>query len=207
MLDALTHAAQEVLLAGGYPGLALIILAENLVPPIPSEVVLPLAGLEVARGELGYLLAVLAATIGSTLGALAIYALGRHGGRPLLHAHHRLVRLREADLDRADAWFLRHGDWAVLLGRVVPGVRSVISFPAGVAAMPPARFAALTMAGSAVWNAALIGAGWQLGDHHERVAAVIGSASRIVLVSAVALLAVGAAVLVRRRRRTVPDDA
>jgi membrane protein DedA with SNARE-associated domain len=198
MLDAIAEWA-EALLALGYPGLAGVVLLENLVPPIPSELVLPLAGYRVAEGELTYWLAVVAATAGSVAGAVAIHALGRHGGRPLLRRHRRLLRLRERDLDRAEAWFLRHGAWAVVLGRLVPGVRTVISFPAGMAGMPLRRFVALTAAGSLLWNAALIAAGWQLGRNHHRVGAIVDQASIVVLGSGATLLVAGIAVLAIRR--------
>ena len=113
-------------------------------------------------------MAVLAATIGSVAGALILYALGRIGGRPLLLRHGRILRLDERRLDRADDWFDAHGPKLVLLGRLVPGVRSVVSVPAGLSEMPVGRFVALTALGSAVWNAVLIGAGWALGSRWRR---------------------------------------
>ncbi len=99
-------------------------------------------------------------------------------------------------------WFRRHGAWAVFLGRLVPGVRSVISFPAGMAAMPIGRFIAFTAAGSALWNAGLIAAGWQLGRNHERVGAVVDQASTVAL--AAGTLALAGAVVVAARRRGFP---
>jgi membrane protein DedA with SNARE-associated domain len=159
-----TDWAQTVLTDGGYAVLAALILLENLVPPIPSEVLLPLAGSRVATGEMSFVGAVLAATAGSMAGALILYALGRVGGRPLLLRHGRILRLDERRLDRADAWFDRHGPKIVLFGRLVPGVRSVVSIPAGLSEMPVGRFLALTALGSAVWNALLIGGGWALGS-------------------------------------------
>ncbi len=99
----------RVVTAFGYPGLAALMLLENLFPPIPSEVVLPLAGFFVCRGELGFLGALLASTLGSLLGAFALYELGRWGGRPLVLRYQRMLRVKEADLDRADDWFDRYG--------------------------------------------------------------------------------------------------
>jgi membrane protein DedA with SNARE-associated domain len=200
VLDAVAQWAEDVVLAAGYPGLALLILAENLLPPIPSELILPLAGFQVAKGELDFAAAVLWSTGGSVLGALAIYALGRHGGRPLLRRHRRLLRLRERDLDRADRWFLRRADRTVLLGRLVPGVRSVVSFPAGVAGMGLGRFVVLTALGSAAWNALLIGAGWRLGSDYERAGDLVGQASTVVAGALAAGAVLALAVLVRRRR-------
>src|SRR5688572_31374743 len=112
---------------------------------------------------MGYFGAVLAATIGSLFGALLLYAFGRLGGRPLLLRYGRWLRLDEARLDKADEWFDTHGGKIVFFGRLVPGVRSVVSIPAGLSEMPLGRFMLLTTAGSAIWNFALIGAGWALG--------------------------------------------
>src|SRR6185503_738847 len=99
---------------GGYPALAGLILAENLFPPIPSELILPLAGFYVGQGEMTFILAVLAATIGSLAGALLLYAIARFGGRRLVLRWSRWLRVKEKDLDRADGWFDAHGGWVVL---------------------------------------------------------------------------------------------
>jgi membrane protein DedA with SNARE-associated domain len=195
---------EEVVAEGGYVILAAIVFLENLFPPIPSELVLPLAGSRVASGDLGYLEAVLAATVGSVLGALVLYALGRLGGRPLLLRYGRVLRLDERRLDRAEAWFDQRGDWLVLLGRVIPGVRSVISVPAGLARMPLLRFVALTAIGSAVWNAALIGGGWALGARWREVTDAVAAADVWVVagVLATVMLLVGVHLARRRRPRT-----
>ncbi|MBA2346693.1 MAG: DedA family protein, partial [Solirubrobacterales bacterium] len=160
MAFSLTETSRNVVDTAGYPGLAGLILVENVLPPIPSEIILPLAGVAVGRGQFTFTLAVLAATLGSVLGALIIYGLARVGGRPLLLRYGRLLRLSERDLDRADGWFDRHGAGIVVGGRLIPGVRSLVSVPAGLSEMPVLRFVALTALGSAVWNSALIGAGW-----------------------------------------------
>ncbi len=189
---------QEALGAGGYLVLTALILLENLFPPVPSEVLLPLAGSRISAGDWSYPLVVLAATAGSVAGALILYALGRTGGRALLLRHGRLLRLDERRLDRADEWFDRHGPKVVFLGRLLPGVRSVVSIPAGLSEMPVGRFLLYTSAGSAVWNAALIGAGWALGTRWDEVTAVIEQAQWPVL--AASALAAGVAVLVARGR-------
>lgn len=190
----------EAVKAGGYPALGGLILIENLFPPIPSELILPLAGYYVERGDLVFVLAVLAATIGSLLGALILYGASRAGGRPLIYRHAQKVRLKEADLDRADAWFDRYGGWVVLFGRLVPGVRSVVSVPAGLSEMPIWKFVALTTLGSAVWNTALIGAGWALGSQFEQVGELIGPLSKPLLALAVVAAIAGFVVLRRRGR-------
>lgn len=192
----------EVLVTGGYLALALLILVENLFPPIPSEVILPLAGFLVGRGDMAYVPAVLAATVGSVSGALIIYEVGRRGGRPLVERLAPRARLSKADLDRGDEWFARYGGWFVVFGRLVPGIRSVVSIPAGVAGMPVGRFVLLTTIGSLTWNAVLIGLGALLGQNWDRIQDVIGPISTIAL----GVLALGAIVfaawLVRRERPT-----
>lgn len=198
--------AEEALRNGGYVLLGALILLENLFPPIPSEVLLPLAGSRVSAGELTYVGTVLAATIGSVAGALVLYAIGRFGGRPVLLRYGRILRLDEERLDRADAWFDRYGPWFVLFGRVIPVVRSVVSVPAGLSEMPIVRFTVLTTVGSAVWNAALIGAGWALGARWREVADVVDR-FKYPLLAALVLVAVAWFVVWRRRRRAVAAAA
>ena len=183
--------------AGGV-GLAAVMAVESVLPPIPSEIVLPLAGSQLAGGNLAFLIAVLAATVGSVIGAWALYAVGRFGGRPLLLRLHPLLRIDEARLARAEAYFARRGDWLVLVGRLVPGVRALVSVPAGMARMPLGRFTALTAAGSFAWNAGLIEAGRLLAQRWAEVAAVLAPASAGLLVAALAAVPV---VWVWRRAR------
>jgi membrane protein DedA with SNARE-associated domain len=189
----------DVIVSFGYWGVVSLMVAENLFPPIPSEVILPLAGFLVWRGDLGFVPVLSVSTLGSLLGAFILYALGRWGGRELVLRHARLLRVKEAELDRADDWFDRYGGAVVLVGRLVPGVRSVVSIPAGMAEMPLGQFALLTTLGSGVWNALLIGAGWTLGENWERVSHFVDSVSNIVLVVLV-LAAIGLGIWWWRRR-------
>ena len=194
--------AADLLNSFGSLGLVLLLLAENLFPPIPSEVILPLAGFLVSRGDLGIVQALLAATLGSLLGAYVLYALGRWGGRPLILRYGRILRIRERDLDHAEGWFARYGGAVVFFARMVPGARSIVSVPAGMLHMPLGRFTLLTIAGSALWNALLIGAGWFLGNNWTQATDVVGQASNVVI----ALLVIGAialaiALYVRRKRK------
>lgn len=188
----------QVIGALGYLGLALLLVAENLFPPIPSEVVLPLAGFLVGRGDLGFWGALLASTTGSVTGALILYALGRYGGRGLVLRYGSWLRVGAQDLERAEGWFRRYGDWVVLGARVVPFARSVVSIPAGTMKMPLLRFTLLTTVGSGIWNALLIGAGVALGANWERISGWIGSYSDVVLIL---LAGAAAAFLVLRHRR------
>ncbi len=158
----------------GYVGIMLLIVLENVFPPIPSELVLPLAGFLVSRGDFGFPQVLVASTVGSVIGALILYAVGALFGEDRLRAFvrrfGRFLFVREADVDRAEQWFIRHGGKAVFFGRLFPVVRSLVSLPAGVARQSLLPFVLYTALGSAMWNAALTGAGWALGTQWERVA-------------------------------------
>ncbi len=186
--------------SGGGLALGLALLAENLFPPIPSELILPLAGFAVQDGRVPHLEALGAATAGSTVGAAILYAVGRFGGRSVLYRYHWLFRLEPEQLDRADAWFDRHGSWVVLWGRMVPIFRSVVSIPAGFSEMPLLRFMTLTAIGSLLWNSLLIGAGIALGERWELVERYT-SAYKLAIVAAVALVGVFVFVRILRARR------
>jgi membrane protein DedA with SNARE-associated domain len=154
----------------GELGVGLLVLLESVIPPIPSEVVLPAAGALVQLGRLNGPLTWLAALLGSVLGALILYGAGRAFGEERTRRVLLAVPLVEADdVDRADAWFARRGELAVFVGRLIPGVRSLISLPAGAAGMPLGKFVVLTAAGSAIWNSLLIGAGLLLGTQWQVV--------------------------------------
>jgi membrane protein DedA with SNARE-associated domain len=190
----------------GAPGVGLAIALENIFPPLPSEVFLPLAGFAAARGEMSLVAAIAWTTLGSLVGALVLYGIGAALGRDRLRAlvdRMPLVHLR--DVDRAEAWFTRHGAKAVFLGRMVPLVRSLISVPAGVERMPLALFAALTTAGSLLWNTAFVLAGYTLGENWHVVERYADIASKAVL-GALVLAVVAFVALRLTRRRAVPAE-
>lgn len=166
----LTGFVLDVVRAIGEVGVALLTLVENLVPPIPSEVVLPFSGALVADGHFTFTGVLVASTAGSVLGAVVLYELGRRVGPQRVAAGLASVPLvRRSDVDEAAGWFRRHGRAAVLSGRLVPGVRSVISIPAGAQRMPRGQFLLLTTLGTTGWNALLIGAGLLLGQRWQTV--------------------------------------
>ena len=170
----------------GYLGIALLMLLENVFPPIPSELVLPFAGYVAASGKLSPVGVLLAAVTGSLLGALPWYWLGRklgHGGlQRFAQKHGRLLTLEPDDIDHAQAWFKRHGPVSVAIGRLVPAVRSVISMPAGVGRMPLASFLAWSLLGTAVWSALLLGVGYVLQSRYEEAKEMVEWITRGVLV-------------------------
>ena len=173
LLDWLATFATNVIEAVGYPGVALLIFLENLFPPIPSEAILPLAGFLAGQGRLWLPAIIIAATIGAVAGALALYALGAWFSdrrlRRLIVRHGKWLALSEADLDTANGWFDRYGGIAVLICRLVPIVRSIISIPAGLRRMPLLPFILYTALGSGIWNTVLILAGFWLGENWETV--------------------------------------
>lgn len=181
----------EFIQRGGYAGIALLMLLENVFPPIPSELVLPFAGYVAATGRLDPAGVLLAAVTGSLLGALPWYWAGRrlgHGGLQRFAARHgRLLTLCPEDIDRAQDWFHRHGPSSVGFGRMVPAVRSFISMPAGVGRMPLPRFLMWSALGSAVWNVLLLALGFALQSRYEEAQETIEWLTRGV----VALLVVG----------------
>ena len=170
----------------GYAGILLLMIAENLFPPIPSELVMPLAGFTAARGLLSLPLVVAAGTLGSVIGAVPWYLIGRWLGTGRLERwaerHGRWLTLSAHDIRRAQDAFERHCGKAVLLGRLIPAVRTVISVPAGVARMNVVRFLAFTAAGSLLWNGVLAAAGYALGAEHERVGEYLGPVTSGILI-------------------------
>lgn len=164
LLEPIVQAIVSLVGALGAPGVGIAVAAENLFPPIPSEVILPSAGFAAASGSMGLISAIVWATLGSVVGALALYALGAWFGRARFYSlASKIPFVKEDDIERAEAWFVRRGPLAVLLGRVVPVVRSLISIPAGIERMKLLPFTLYTAIGSALWNSVLIGAGYELG--------------------------------------------
>ncbi|MFJ4961787.1 Inner membrane protein YqjA [Streptomyces sp. ADI96-02] len=194
----------------GGPGAGLAIALENLFPPLPSEIILPLTGFAASQGALSLASALIWTTLGSVVGALALYGIGSVFGRERMHAlWAKLPLVKASDLVRTEEWFARHGTKAVLLGRMVPVFRSLISVPAGVERMPLPVFTALTTVGSLVWNTVLVMAGYLLGDRWDVVGEYVGVLSKVVLGGAAVALIVYVVIRVRsgdstraRHRRT-----
>lgn len=190
-----------VMRAIGAPGVGVATALETVFPPVPSEVVLPLAGFTASQGHYGVVAAVVWATAGSVVGALVLYWAGLAWGvERLCRVADRLPLVGPDDVERSITWFESHGRSAVFLGRFVPGVRSLISIPAGIHRMPLLPFTGYTAAGSLVWNAVLIGAGYELGSQWHVVERFMGDVANAVYV--VIIVAVLVAVVRRVRRRS-----
>ena len=200
-LTGLSGLVLDVVAALGEVGVGLLTLVENVFPPIPSEVILPLSGYLVNRGRLDVVGVLIAATAGSLLGALLLYSLGaRLGEDRSKRLLARLPLVDVEDIDRAAGWFRRHGSSAVFFGRLIPGVRSLISLPAGAARMSVLHFTALTLAGSALWNGLLVGAGYALGTQWRVVDRYAGVLDWIVIAVLVAVIGLGVVRRLRQRR-------
>ncbi|MFC7989309.1 DedA family protein [Streptomyces pilosus] len=183
----------------GAPGAGLAIALENLFPPLPSEVILPMAGFTASTGRMGLLAVLLWTTAGSVIGALALYGVGALLGRDRTVAiAGRLPLVKVSDIEKTEAWFLRHGTKAVFFGRMIPIFRSLISVPAGVERMRLPVFLGLTTLGSAIWNTAFVLAGYLLGDNWEQVTSFASAYSKVAL--GAAALAVLVFVVMRLRR-------
>ena len=168
--------------AVGYLGVAIWVAIESVIIPIPSELVLPFAGFLVGTGDAiepltgqpwSYWLVVIAGTLGATVGALIAYAIGLYGGRPIVDRWGRYLGITHADLDRAETFFARYGEAASFFGRLVPVVRSLVSFAAGLSRMPLPKFILFTVLGSLPFTAVLVFAGLQLGANWESVGPIL----------------------------------
>ncbi|QYA97381.1 DedA family protein [Streptomyces anulatus] len=191
--------------AFGGPGAGAAIALENVFPPLPSEVILPLTGFAASQGVLSIASALFWTTLGSVVGAVILYGIGAVFGRERMHAWWaKLPLVKASDLVRTEEWFARHGTKAILLGRMVPVFRSLISVPAGMERMPLPVFVTLTTAGSLVWNTVLVMAGYWLGDQWDVVGAYVGVVSKVVLALAAVALVGYVAMRIRGRNRERP---
>ncbi|MGO2745996.1 DedA family protein [Microbacterium sp.] len=186
---------------GGF-GAGVAIALENLFPPLPSEIILPLAGFTAAKGTLGLVEVLIWTTVGSVVGALALYGVGAWLGRRRMYAiAERLPLIKTEDVERTEAWFDRHGSKAVFFGRMIPIFRSLISIPAGIERMPLVRFTLLTLAGSAIWNTIFVLAGFYLGANWHIIEQYAGVFQKIVIALVIVAVVVWIFLRVRQMRR------
>ncbi len=169
LLEQIGGWIEGLIAAIGYPGIVVAMALENIFPPIPSEAVLPFAGALSAKGEMNFWGAVAAGTVGSLIGAVALYAVGyiarEAGVRRIVEAYGKYVFISERDLDRGAEWFERYGEAVILFGRLIPLIRSVVSVPAGYTRMNLVRFLIYTTIGTTVWNLILTYIGRVLGEN------------------------------------------
>ncbi|HTG37539.1 DedA family protein [Sphingomonas sp.] len=181
----MTEWITDLIEKSGYPGIAFLMFLENLFPPLPSEIIMPMAGFTASRGELSIIGVLAAGTAGTLAGAIFWYSVAKWLGEERLKhwaaRHGRWITLSPEDIDRIDDWFDRHSRWAVPLGHLVPGIRTLISIPAGLFDMPPARFVLLTTLGAGAWTSALGLAGYALGQEYDAVERWMGPASTAIM--------------------------
>lgn len=185
----------------GYWGIGFLMFAENLFPPIPSELIMPLAGFTVSQGKMDFSLAVLAGVVGTIIGALPWYYAGKLIGeeriKGLANRYGKWIQVSSKDIDKVKNWFDRYGNKAVLFGRLVPGIRTLISLPAGINEMPLVPFMLYSTIGTTLWVIFLTGAGLLLGKNYELVDEYLAPVSKGVLV----LLLVAFAVWIFRKKQ------
>lgn len=185
LLAPLVKFSLDLISSAGYPGIVAVMALENVFPPIPSEVVMPFAGFLVFQGRFTAVLAVVAGVLGSVIGALILYGIGaafRHDGvQKFLEKYGKYIFVSPEDLNAAENYFSRYGEWAVLIARVIPIVRSIISIPAGFVKMGMVRFLALTVLGTTIWTTLLTYSGIILGENWEKVGPVLQKYENLVL--------------------------
>jgi membrane protein DedA with SNARE-associated domain len=176
----------------GYWGIGLLMFLENLFPPIPSELIMPLAGFTVAQGKMNFGIAVVAGTIGTMAGTYAWYYLGRLVNYQRLQIwtdrYGKWIRVTAQDIDRVNDWFNKYGSKAVFFGRMVPGIRTLISLPAGMNQMPFVTFTIYSTLGTAIWTLALTTAGFLLGDNYTSIEQYIAPISKLVAFGLIGLI-------------------
>lgn len=186
----------------GYVGIGLLMFLENLFPPIPSELIMPLAGFTVAQGKMDLVPVIVAGVVGTVLGALPWYYVGKILGeqrlKSLADKYGRWLTISSKDIERSKRWFDQHGGKAVFICRLVPGIRTLISLPAGISVMPLVPFLLYSTLGTLLWVGLLTYSGYLLGDNYELVDEYLGPVSKIVLAT---LLAAFIIVVVRRNMR------
>lgn len=202
MLDSIVNWIIHLMQVLGAPGVGVAVFLENVFPPIPSEVVLPLAGFTASMGGMNVFAAFIWATIGSVVGAYLLYYVGAAiGAQRLRRVAEWMWLVEPEDVNTSLRWFDKYGTWSILFGRLIPGVRSLISIPAGIDRMNPLKFGIYTLLGSGVWNALLIYLGVILGDNWESVSAIIDQYSTVVYIAIALIVAYVLFRLIRRSRK------
>lgn len=207
MFDSINNWIIHLMEILGAPGVGVAVFLENVFPPIPSEVVLPLAGFTASQGNMSLIGAFIWATAGSVIGAYLLYWLGAVIGANRLRRIADWMWLVEVeDVDKSLHWFDKYGKISILFGRLIPGVRSLISIPAGIDRMNVFSFGLFTLLGSAVWNALLIYLGFILGENWSQVADVIGQFSTVIKIVIAALVVWAIVALIRRQKKRQKQD-
>jgi membrane protein DedA with SNARE-associated domain len=201
VLEQFANWVKDVIQAMGYPGVFLLITLESTLVPIPSELVMPLAGAMASKGDFSLPLVLAINSVAALVGSTICYYIGAKGGKPFLERYGKFFLLRKHDLEKTERVFAKYGKWVILIGRFLPVVRHIISIPAGIARMPLRTFWLQTFIGSTIWGGFLIILGYQLGENWEAVAGKLKRMDLVIgVVIVVALLALATRFFLRRRR-------
>ncbi|MFB2891910.1 DedA family protein [Aerosakkonemataceae cyanobacterium BLCC-F50] len=192
----------QIMTSLNYVGIGLLMFLENLFPPIPSELIMPLAGFTISQKQMEFFPAIFAGVLGTMLGALPWYYVGKLVGEENIKRaadrYGKWISISRKDIEKADQWFHRHGEKAVFFGRLVPGVRTLISLPAGISNMNLIPFLIYSTIGTTIWVSLLTFAGYKLGEHYELVDEYLAPVSKIVAAILVVALIIW---IVRKRTR------
>jgi len=194
----LMHALES----GGYVATFMLMMLESACIPIPSEVVMPFAGYLAWEGHLHLWVVIVAGMLGNVVGSLIAYYIGKFGGRPIILRYGRYVHISERTLHTTEAWFEKRGEWAVLIGRLLPGIRTFISLPAGIADMSIGRFVVFTTIGSLPWVAILAYGGYSLGQNWEHVKSYIHPLLYVVVIATGVAVAVAWYQYTKKRKQS-----
>lgn len=186
IIEFLRMWSEKIMLTLGYPGIFLVMLLECIFPPIPSEVIMPLAGFLVSQGEFNFWLVMLSGTMGSLVGALLLYGIGVWVDEAILRKwvrkYGKWIQIDEDDIDRSKKWFGKYGEPVIFFGRMIPIVRSLISIPAGMDRMKMGKFLTYTTLGSVIWNLLLTYGGILLGENWKKIIVWLDVYQNVVLI-------------------------
>jgi membrane protein DedA with SNARE-associated domain len=186
IVAVISNTILDLITSTGYLGIFLAMLIEGVLTPIPSELIMPFAGYLCFTGTLNMVAVIVVGSLGAMCGSTIAYLLGRKLGRPLLDRYGRYLGMKPESLGKAEAWFARWGCYGILIGHAVPGIRSIISFPAGISRMELKRFALFTFLGATVWNTILVSVGYMLGQYWMSFAESLEGWDIAIIISAAA---------------------
>lgn len=172
IFTSLTNSLVHIITAGGYFGIFFLNLISNLAIPIPSEVILPFSGFLVSQGKFNLFIVIIISVLGALSGSSILYAIGYFGGRPLIEKYGKYILIKKRDLDRGDQFFQRYGDASNFIGRLLPIIRSFISFPVGVARMSFKKFIFFAFLATLLWNSLLTYLGYSLAQNWDKLAPI-----------------------------------
>lgn len=201
IIDTLNQVIIDFISSSGYLGIFFSMFIEGIITPIPSELIMPFAGYLASTGMFYLPFVILAGTLGATLGSMVAYGIARIVGRPLVDKYGRYLFLDQKKIDKADAWFKKWGSWGILIGHAIPGIRSVISFPAGLFKMDLKKFVLFTFLGALIWNSVLASAGYLLGEYYINFWRALDGWDLIILAAAL----IGLALYLLWKRKSAPS--